>query len=55
MIDWSISEVTEPPLTLSLTTMQLKIFLDKPMEVPECSSHTQSVERVVKRVTEAVL
>ena len=52
IIDWS-EELTEPPLTLSLTTVEIKQFLDAPMQVPSWSSHTQSVERLVKKVTEA--
>ena len=45
--------LNEPPLTCSLTTMEVRHFLDSPMAVPAWPSHTQSVERLVKRVTEA--
>lgn len=47
------SEVLEPPLTTSLTSKDLKRFEDTPMQVPNWPSHTQSVERCVKMVTEA--
>ena len=53
LIDWNVEAVTEPPLTCSLTTMEVRQFLDSPMAVPAWPSHTQSVERLVKRVTEA--
>lgn len=47
------SEVLEPPLTTSLSNKQLETFKDTPMQVPNWPSHTQSVERCVKMVTEA--
>lgn len=52
LIDWS-EKLTEPPLTCSLTTKNIKKFVASPMKVPDWPSHTQSVERLVKRVTEA--
>ena len=52
LIDWS-EGITEPSLTCSLTTKDIRKFVDIPMEVPNWSSHTQSVERIVKKVTEA--
>ena len=52
LVDLS-SGATEPPLTCKLTSSSLKKFVDTPMEVPEWPSHTQSVERCVKMVTEA--
>ena len=52
LIDWT-SGVTDPPLTLTLMTKELRQFLDTTMQVPRWSSHTQSVERMVKRATEA--
>ena len=47
------SEVLEPPLTTFLTSKDLKSSKDTPMQVPKWPSHTQSVERCVKMVTEA--
>ena len=52
LVDLS-SGATEPPLTCKLTSSSLKKFVDTQMEVPEWPSHTQSVERCVKMVTEA--
>ena len=53
LVDLDDPLVTEPPLTCTLTTERIKKFIDEPMEVPDWSSHTQSVERCVKMVTEA--
>ena len=53
LVDLASKDVTEPPLTAKLTTAKVKKFIDQPMEVPDWSSHTQSVERCVKMVTEA--
>ena len=52
LIDWC-SGATEPPPTCSLTTAQVKQFVDTPMSAPDCPSHTQSIERCVQMVTEA--
>ena len=52
LIDWSC-ELSEPPLTCNLTTKEIKEFVAAPMTVPNWTSHTQSVERLVKKVTEA--
>ena len=52
LIDWT-EGVTEPPLTCNLTTAVIKSFVDTPMKVPAWSSHTQSVERLVQKVTTA--
>ena len=38
---------------MHLTTEQVKQFATQPMTVPDWPSHTQSVERLVKKVTEA--
>ena len=45
--------MTEIPLTCSLTTVEVRQLIASPMVVPAWPSHTQSVERLVKRVTEA--
>ena len=52
LIDWS-NDLYKSPLTCSLTTSEVKQFIDIPMEVPDWPCHTQSIERVVKMVTEA--
>ena len=48
LIEWT-SDVFEPPLTCKLTVVEIKEFIEKPMEVPDWSS----IERIVKQVTEA--
>ena len=50
LIDWT--SISEPPLTCNKTTGCLKSFIDYPMQVPDWPSHTQSIERCVKMVTE---
>jgi hypothetical protein len=52
LIEWK-NDVHEPPLTCNLTTTEVMKFTEMPMEVPDWSSHTQSVERCVKMTTEA--
>ena len=44
--------MSEPPLTCSLSTTEVKNFINTPMEVLNWPCHTQSIERVVKMVTE---
>ena len=52
LIDWS--EALEPVLTQSISSNDLCKFIDKPMSgLPEFTTHTQSVERIVKEVTRA--
>ena len=53
LVDLACDDVTEPPLTSKLTTAIVRKFIEQPMEVPDWSSHTQSVERCVKMVTDA--
>ncbi|KAG7159696.1 hypothetical protein Hamer_G032198, partial [Homarus americanus] len=52
LVDLSL-EVLEPPLTTSLTSQEMRNLKETPMQVPKWPSHTQSVERCVKMVTEA--
>ncbi|KAG7174873.1 hypothetical protein Hamer_G030316, partial [Homarus americanus] len=52
LVDLSL-EVLEPPLITSLTSQELRNLKETPMQVPKWPSHTQSVERCVKMVTEA--
>lgn len=51
LIDWEVKY--EPPPTCQLTTSEVKKLIDFPMEVPDWPCHTQSIERVVKMVTES--
>lgn len=52
LISWS-KGVLEPPPTCSLSTSEVKNFINAPMEVPNWHSNTQSIERLVQMVTEA--
>ena len=52
LISWS-QGVSEPPLTCFLSTSEVKNFINIPMQVPNWPCHTQSIERVIKMVTEA--
>ena len=52
LISWS-SNVYEPPLTCKMSITQITEIIDKPMVVPNWPCHGQSIERVVKQVTEA--
>jgi hypothetical protein len=52
LISW-LEGVSEPPLTCSISSSELKKFINIPMQVFDWPCHTQSIERVVKMVTEA--
>ncbi|KAJ7335690.1 hypothetical protein JRQ81_013631 [Phrynocephalus forsythii] len=52
LIDWSQS-IYEPLLTCKLTILEVKNFINDPMQVPEWPCHGQSVERIAQQVTEA--
>ncbi|KAK8387844.1 hypothetical protein O3P69_020037 [Scylla paramamosain] len=49
----NIQAGSEPPLTCSLTSVQVRAFLDNLMYVPAFSSHSQSIEHCVQQVSEA--
>jgi len=60
LVDWSSCDVTEPPLTMSLTQEDLqniasgdKTPLSSLQELFDLPCHTQAVERCVKEVTSA--
>ena len=53
MIDWQKSVVTEPPVVKSFSDDMLKQVYSQPLNLPDYSVHTQSVERAVKLVSEA--
>ena len=53
LIKWEPGKVDEPVFTCSLSQEEIRGFLDKPLDPPKFSSHTQSTERCVKLVTEA--
>ena len=53
LIDWESLQLTEPPLTYDLTNDDLDKIIEEPLTLPPYRSHTQSVERAVKLVTDA--
>ena len=53
MIDWESETLTEPPLTYELTDDDLDLIKEEPLTLPPYRSHTQSVERAVKLVSNA--
>ena len=53
MISWTGTQHPSPPPTCDKITAHIKTFIDYPMNVPGWPSHTQSIERFVKMVTEA--
>ena len=48
LIKWEPGKVDEPVFTCSLSQEEIRGFLDKPLDPPKFSSHTQSTERCVK-------
>jgi len=52
LIEWS-ENVYEPPLTCKLRLSEVRKFINEPMQVPAWPCHGQSIERIVKQVTEA--
>jgi len=55
LIDWCNEAITEPPLTQQLSDDDLLDIIASPLEVPPYPVHSQTVERMVKVVTEASL
>ena len=55
MIDWSVEQKTEPPLTKKMTKEEILGAVEKPITLPSYPCHTQDVERVVPVVTESCL
>ena len=53
MIDWDLTPLTEPPLTFHITDDNLHHIIDEPLSVPPYRAHTQSVERLIKLVSDA--
>ena len=53
MIDWESLQLTEPPLTYHLSNDELELLIDEALTLAPYRSHTQSVERAVKVVTDA--
>ena len=53
IIDWESLQLTEPPLTYHLTNDELDKIIDEALTLPPYRSHTQSVERAIKVVSDA--
>ena len=55
MIDWTAVPVTEPPVTMDLTEMEILEIIGSPLLLPPFPCHTLNVERLVPVVTESAL
>jgi hypothetical protein len=53
LVDWSVEQKTEPPLTMKLSEDVILSAFEKPLLLPSYPSHTQAVERTVPVVTAA--
>ena len=54
MINWKTEKLTEPPMTYLLTDAELEDIKDNPLTAPPYLAHTQSIERAIKTVTNAL-
>ena len=52
LIDWNSLVSTEPPLTMDLSLDDILRIIGEPIILPDYPNHTQSVERMVRVVTE---
>ena len=55
MIDWKKTPITEPAVTATMPADEVRACLDSPLELPAWPCHGQSIERTVKKVSEASL
>ena len=53
LIDWDSVTVYESILTCHLSNREIQDLIMRPLELPPFPSHTQSVERLVREVTDA--
>ena len=57
LIDWPDTIISEPSFTYSITTYKIKEMIDSKafseFKIPKLPCHAQSVERLIKLVTEA--
>ena len=54
MIDWQQCNLSEPPLTMNISSVRLQHLIasgDKITNLPDLPNHTQAVERIIKLVT----
>ena len=52
MVDWETEPSTEPPLTMDLSVQEILDCIGSPLILPPYPNHTQSVERMVRVVSE---
>ena len=52
MIDWQAEPCTEPPLTIDMSLEEITAAFSAPVTLPPYPNNTQSVERMVRVVTE---
>ena len=52
IINWDLKTFCEPPITMKFSYDQLREFYSAPMLIPNYPSHSQSVERAVKLVSD---
>ena len=52
LIDWNAVPITESILTASFSTLTLNHFREEKLVLPPFPSHTQSVERVIREITD---
>lgn len=55
LIDWKTTPLFEPIVTATMSADQVRGYLDKPLVLPDWPCHGQSVERTVKKTSEASL
>ena len=55
MIDWTLAPLTEPPVTMDLTDLEILEIVGSPLQLPPYPCHTLDVERLVPVVTESAL
>ena len=52
IIAWELNTFCEPPITMKMSDDEIRKFLLEPLWIPNYPSHSQSVERAVKLVSE---
>ena len=52
LIDWNSTTVTESIITASLSSLSLNLLRENKLILPPYPSHTQSVERVIREITD---
>ena len=55
MIDWKKTPITEPAITATMPTDEVRACMNSPLELPAWPCHGQSIERTLKKVNEASL